>query len=118
MEPSEQAVPFSEAAREAAARAMDPMYGRRTAIGGTRDAIVLAEADRILTAAVNADPRAKSFLKLAALSDEELVERVARALLSEGAFGDFVPFDDREQIRAEAYVDASAALAALGLPAG
>ncbi len=77
---TEQTPFFGEAAREAAARAMDSLYGRRTAVGGTRDAIVLAEADRILTAAVNADPRAKAFLKLAALTDEELGRIVAESL--------------------------------------
>ncbi len=98
--PSEQALPFSEAAREAAARTFpywlvsDPREQRR-------------RADGIIAAAVNADPRAKAFLKLAALSDEELVERVAVALRVEGA-----ALAPMRHYRRQARV----VLAALGLP--
>ena len=71
MEPSEQALPFSEAAIKAADDVWEEPARGRTDLEISRAA---------LAAAVDADPRAKACLKLAALSDEELVERVARAL--------------------------------------
>ncbi len=88
--PSE-ALPFSEAAREAAAFAdfaaqheRSPR-GREAAREGwslVSDGVRFACHARtlpILAAAVKADPRAKACLDLAALTDDELVERVARA---------------------------------------
>ncbi len=88
-DPSEQALPFSEVAREAAAGW----------VGGD-----VAWADDMLAAAVDADPRAKAFLKLAALTDEELVGRLAAAF--ENRVGTTIGVGDGMR----------AAVAALGLP--
>ncbi len=92
-EPSEQALPFSEAAREAAAETLRYLDAHSVLSDGW--------APMILAAAVDADQRLNAFLKLAALSDEELVERVVRALAR-------FRFSDHD--------DARAILADLGLP--
>ncbi len=104
-DPSEQALPFSEAAREAAAETLRYLDAHSVLSDGW--------APMILAAAVDADQRLNAFLKLAALSDEERVERVAGALLSQ--FGP-VPVEERDGYVAEAHADARAVLAALGLP--
>ncbi len=96
--PSEQALPFSKAAIEAAARVMRNQHPHYVLSDGF--------AADILIAAVNADPRVKAFLKLAALTDEELVERVARALFAVSEHGAF----------ADDVANARVALAAMGLP--
>ncbi len=93
-EPSEQALPFSEAAREAHSEAIAAAFGACSSI----------TTDAALTAAVNADPRAKACLALAALTDEELVERVATHL------------DHFGWNRSSLMADCRAVLAALGLP--
>ena len=118
--PSEQELPFSEAARDAAGFAFFAAnYSGECARDvwanpdrPARRAEYTAKADRILAAAVDADPRAKAFLKLAALSDEELTARVAKALLSQCD----APVEERERLRVEAREDAYVILAALGLP--
>ncbi len=76
-EPSERA-PFSEAAREAAARALRYLDAHGVLSDGW--------APMILTAAVDADPRAKAGLKLASLSDEERERLVADALVRIDAY--------------------------------
>ncbi len=122
-EQSEQALPFSEAAREAAAfdvyadlykHGDKARQAARTHWQMMTDASrepCYAKADRILAAAVDADPRLKAFLRLAALSDEEVVEevveRVAVALRVEGA-----ALAPMRHYRRQARV----VLAALGLP--
>ncbi len=111
-DPSE-ALPFSEAAREAAAlRALARGFDYEYLFdddGENPDEPYTADywchgARQILAAAVNADPRLKAFLRLAALSDEELVERVLSDLSEWRGAEDY----RREVIRA--------VLAALGLP--
>ncbi len=100
-DPTEQAPPFSEAARlaercrdawavlravparegEAALRRHGRKYDAERFIG-TRDGLsedMLYAAKALDAAAVNADPRAKAFLALAALCDEELVDRIGGA---------------------------------------
>ncbi len=120
-EPSEQALPFSEAAREAAQAAIVATVDKRLAFnvaaygaawtGETSDTeFVCTDAAKIaLAAAVDADPRAKACLALAALTDEELVERVATAIRY-GQPHDGSDCDDATE------VDARRILAALGLP--
>ncbi len=117
-EPSEQALPFSEAAREAAARAWTGdifdnwVTHKNDRLRSVREAADLCiaramdKASAALTAAVNADPRLKAAAELA-LSDEELVERVAVALRVEGA-----ALAPMRHYRRQARV----VLAALGLP--
>ncbi len=118
----EQALPVSEAAREAAAlasfaKSYEHHYrGQQAAreqwaeAGESVQAAFYAKSDPILAAAVDADPRLKAFLRLAALSDEELVERVARALVPNYRARAFTEAADRHTARK--------ALAALGLPVG
>ncbi len=108
MTPSEQALPVSEAAREAAARALYPSLGVDSP--AFRHAQARAKATGALAAAVDADPRAKAFLGLAALSDAELRHRVVLAL--EGCV------EIEEAVDAGADLDsvAQAVLADLGLP--
>ncbi len=113
MDPSNQALPFSEAAIKAADRAFEQPHGGRSDLEITRDA---------LTAAVNADPRSKAFLELARLSDEELVERVAAALAAHDGYDlDRVPErpahgNDERWAQSDYRRQAAAVLAALGLP--
>ncbi len=97
-DPSEQALPFSEAAREAAALAFLQARGASPESSYT----IMRPTDAALAAAVDADPRAKAFLKLAALTDEELRQRVEDALVKHA----------HESRRPKAV----AILAALGLP--
>ncbi len=111
--PSGVGMPFSEAAREAAQAAIVATVDKRLAFnvaaygaawtGETSDTeFVCTDAAKIaLAAAVDADPRTAACLALAALSDEELVERVVRALAR-------FRFSDHD--------DARAILAGLGLP--
>jgi hypothetical protein len=123
-DPSE-ALPFSEAAREAAAT-----IERFEVRGpyGVSECAARGEADRLAADRGRLyphlgpftvepvryirvdDPRAKAFLKLAALSDEELVERVAMALLRG------VPYPGSDRPDDATMDDARAVLAALGLP--
>lgn len=80
-EPSEQV--FSEAAREAAASAISGEFGYGDCFaacdleGGHERERWLQLAAASLAAAVDADPRAKACLKLAALTDEEREQIVA-----------------------------------------
>jgi thioredoxin-like negative regulator of GroEL len=111
---------FNEAAREAAVEA----YNRAIEREPTRHVKSLNAA---LTAALEALPeRSKAILALAELSDEELVERVARAILRGNGRRDL---DDQgraldargEPLMAEsghARDVARAVLTALGLPVG
>jgi hypothetical protein len=119
---------FSEAAIEVAARAwVGAEFDKwRAADDPGHDPIfygqAIENAAEALAAAVNADPRAKACLRLAALSDEEQRRRVLRVLESPperrrewphgyGYEQPDEPFDQwRERIAAEV-------LAALGLPA-
>ncbi len=113
--PSKQALPFSEAAREAAADRLVDLYGFVPNPGA-------ATVRSILAAAVDADPRAKAFLKLAALSDEELVDRFATALAAYNGY-DLSSVrerpahgDDERWAQCDYRQQARAVLAALGLP--
>ncbi len=112
-DPTEQALPFSEAAREAAARSLAAGFGYEQVFDGgwlePYDANYWRHlAAKSLTTAVNADPRLAAFLKLAALSDEELVER-AKAAIDKNT-GPGALLDD------ELHFFAATVLAALGLP--
>ncbi len=101
-DPSEQALPFSEAAREAATQTLRYL--------DTHGVLSDGWAPMVLAAAVKADPRLNAFLGLAALSDAELRHRVVLAL--EGCV------EIEEAVDAGADLDsvAQAVLADLGLP--
>ncbi len=135
-DPSEQALPFSEAAREAAQQAIIAAVDKRLAFnvvaygaawtGETADTgfVCTDAAKEALAAAVDADPRFKRLAALAALADEELVERVARAQQAEwereGTAHDRqppTPWDELDDPARAAWRHwARVALAALGLP--
>ena len=110
-EPSE-ALPFSEAAIEAAARSLAAGFGYEQVFDGgwlePYDANYWRHlAAKSLTTAVNADPRLAAFFKLAALTDEELVDRVADGIRERRILASRLLMPEEL---------ARAAFAALGLP--
>ncbi len=114
-DPSE-ALPFSEAAREAAARALYPSLGVDSP--AFRHTQARAKATGALAAAVGADPWLKAFLRLAALSDEERERIVADALVRMDAYDPaLLSAEEISMFRVSRFGDARRILAALGLPA-
>ncbi len=103
-----EAVPFSEAAILAAEKLERAWSTHGGYYPGVR---------AYLAAAVGADPRLEACVRLAALSDEELVERVAREVAAGSEHGAaYLKFGDDHTSADHWHAIARAVLAVLGLP--